>query len=268
MTGTQQGLFTGSLPEMYERYLVAPLFRPFAQALLNAAGVGDSLLDVACGTGVVARLARGAGGDRVRVVGVDVSPGMLAMARSIAPDIDWREGDVAHLPVAADEKFEVVVCHQGLQFFPDKPAAVAEMRRAIAPGGRLAVATWRPIDEVPLMRELKRVAVVHLGDFVDHRHGFGDADAIRRLLAEAGFTSPQISSVTRTIRMPDGETALARLNAMAMVGMSPAAKAMSDEQRAETIANIVSDSAEVIASYLEGDDLVFDISSNVAVASA
>jgi trans-aconitate methyltransferase len=79
--------FTGSLPEMYERFLVAPVFRPFAQALLDRVGVTDDdrLLDVACGTGIVARLARETIGDRVRVVGIDASPGMIAMAKSVAP---------------------------------------------------------------------------------------------------------------------------------------------------------------------------------------
>jgi ubiquinone/menaquinone biosynthesis C-methylase UbiE len=97
MAASPPGLFSSSLPEIYERYLVAPLFRPFAQELLDRVGIGQNvrLLDIACGTGIVARLAQDIAGDRARIVGVDVSPGMLAMARSMAPTIDWREGDAA-----------------------------------------------------------------------------------------------------------------------------------------------------------------------------
>jgi len=68
-----------------------------------------------------------------RVVGVDVSPGMIAMAKAVAPNIDWREGDAAHLPVGVEEAFDIVSCHQGLQFFADRPAAIGEMRRVLAP---------------------------------------------------------------------------------------------------------------------------------------
>src|SRR5262249_25268361 len=151
MAASPQGLFTGSLPEMYERFLVAPLFRPFAQELLDRAGISrdDRLLDVACGTGIVARLAREMIGDRGRVVGVDASPGMIAMARTVAPAIDWREGDAAHLPVGDDQAFEIVSCHQGLQFFADKPAATREMRLALPPGGLLALGPRRAAPGLP-----------------------------------------------------------------------------------------------------------------------
>jgi ubiquinone/menaquinone biosynthesis C-methylase UbiE len=89
MAASPPGLFSSSLPEIYER--------PFAQELLDRVGIGQNvrLLDIACGTGIVARLAQDIAGDRARIVGVDVSPGMLAMARSMAPTIDWREGDAA-----------------------------------------------------------------------------------------------------------------------------------------------------------------------------
>jgi len=269
MAASPLGLFTGSLPEMYERFLVAPLFRPFAQELLDRAGISrdDRLLDVACGTGIVARLAREMIGDRGRVVGVDASPGMIAMARTVAPAIDWREGDAAHLPVGDDQAFEIVSCHQGLQFFADKPAATREMRRALAPGGRLALATWLPVQDIPLIRDLQQVAERHLGPIADQRHSFGDADALGRLLGDVGFHAIQIETVTRAVRMHDGAV-FPRLNTMALVGMNAAAKAMSEEQRAQVTAAITSDSMDVVQPYLDGGELVFDLSSNMAVARA
>jgi ubiquinone/menaquinone biosynthesis C-methylase UbiE len=98
----------------------------------------------------MARVARQRLGETGYVVGVDISPDMLAVARAVEPAIDWREGNASGLPLRDGEQFDVVVCQQGLQFFPDKPAAAAQMRRALAKGGRLAVATWRPDDEIPL----------------------------------------------------------------------------------------------------------------------
>jgi ubiquinone/menaquinone biosynthesis C-methylase UbiE len=264
-----QGLFAGSLPEIYERLLVAPLFRPFAQDLLDRVGIAenDRLLDVACGTGVVARLAREGFGVRGRIVSVDASPGMIATARMVAPELEWREGDAARLPVGLDETFDVVTCHQGLQFFADTPAALGEMRRVLAPGGRLAAAAWLPADDIPLMRDLQRVAERHLGPIEDQRHSFGDADRMTRLLADAGYRAIRIERVTRTIRMSDGAV-FPRLNTMALVGMSAAAKALTEEQRAQVVAAITNDSIDAATPYLRGGELVFDLVSNVAIARA
>ena len=89
-----------SFPEMYEQALVGPLFHPWAERLLDDVelAAGDCVLDVACGTGILARLAKDRLGESARVVGVDLNPAMLAVARQVAPGVDWREGDVAALP--------------------------------------------------------------------------------------------------------------------------------------------------------------------------
>lgn len=178
-----------SFPEIYERALVAPLFQPWAEILLDCVRVSDRdcVLDLARGTGIVARLARQrlAGGGRV--VGIDASPQMLAVAAAVAPEIEWREGNATALPVDANESFDVVTCQQGLQFFSDKPAAAREMRRVLAPGGRVAVATWCALNDNPLFEELHGIAERHVGQFVDARHSYGDADAMTRPLSEAGF---------------------------------------------------------------------------------
>jgi ubiquinone/menaquinone biosynthesis C-methylase UbiE len=263
------GLFSSNIAEVYERFLVGPLFSPFAQQLLDRAALAptERLLDIACGTGVVARTAQQVHGHRGQAVGVDASPAMLGMARTVAPTIEFREGDASRLPVGNTEQFDLVSCHQGLQFFPDKPAAIREMRRVLAPGGRIALGTWLSVPDVPLIRDLHRVGERHLGPFVDQRHSLGDVDAIRRLLAEVGLRTIEVETVTRTIRMPDGAI-FARLNTMAIVGMSPAAKAMSEEERAQAIAVIANDSLDAIQGYLDGTELVFDLGSNVAIARA
>ncbi len=257
-----------SFPEMYERYLVEPLFRPWAEIILQRLelAAGDRLLDVACGTGIVARLASQRLG-AARVVGVDVNPQMLAVASALAPDIDWREGSAGALPIDDREKFDVAVCQQGLQFFPDKPAAAREMRRVLASGGRLAIATWRPLDEIPLLQELHRVVERHVGAVVDRRHGFGDAAALGALLAGAGFQDVRVETLSRTMSVDDAAV-FVRMNAMAIVGMSTASAAMDDARRAEVVASIAGDSSHVLRPYAAGQGLAFELSTNVAMARA
>jgi ubiquinone/menaquinone biosynthesis C-methylase UbiE len=101
--------------EIYERVLVGPLFRPFAEQLVArlAPKPTDSIIDVACGTGIVARVAREKLGPEARIVGVDVAPAMLAVARSVDQTIDWRHGNATSLPVDASDHFTVLTCHQG-----------------------------------------------------------------------------------------------------------------------------------------------------------
>lgn len=258
-----------SFPEMYEQWLVGALFRPWAEIAVDRAGLkaGDRVLDVACGTGIVARLARehvGAGG---KVVGVDVSPGMLAVAQRVAPEIEWREGNAAALPIADHETFDVVLCQQGLQFFPDKPTAVREMRRALVPGGRAVVACWRSVDEVPAFKALQTVAERHAGPITDHRYSFGDAAALERLLADGGFRDVKVERLTHTVRFTEGAV-FVRMNAMALVGMSAAGKGLDDAQRAKMVDTIVADSAAVIPPFAQGAALAFEMSSNIATATA
>ena len=255
-----------SFPAMYEQWLVGPLFRPWAEVLLDrlAPAAGDRVLDIACGTGIVARVAHervGAGG---AVVGVDVSPGMLEVARAVAPAVTWRDGSALDLPLAEGERFDVVTCQQGLQFFPDRPAAARQLRRARAPGGRIGGATWRPAEEIPIFTRLQAVAERHLGPLVDQRHAFGDGGQLAALLEEAGIRDVAVETVTRPLRFDDGAM-FVRLNTMALVGMSAAAKAMSDEARAATVTAVVGDSADVLAAFSDGAAAVFAVSSNVAI---
>lgn len=256
-----------SFPQMYEQWLVGPLFRPWAEMTVEELAVspGDRVLDIACGTGILARVAKERIGDGGHVVGVDISPDMLAVARSIVPAIEWREGNASALPLKDGERFDVVACQQGLQFFPDKPAAAAQMRRALAKGGRLAVATWRSDEEIPYFRELRRVAERHLGAISDQRYGFGDAAQLETLLRDAGFNEVRSKVLLRTIRFEDG-AAFLRLNTMALVGMSTAGKAMNDRERKDLVEEIESDSVSVQQSYTDGSALAFELRTNLAMA--
>jgi ubiquinone/menaquinone biosynthesis C-methylase UbiE len=257
-----------SFPQMYERWLVGPLFQPWAEMTLEEVRLSpdDRVLDIACGTGIVARVASERLGDAGHVVGIDLSPDMLAVARAVAPNVDWREGNASALPLRDGEQFDVVVCQQGLQFFPDKPAAAAQMRRALAEGGRLAIATWRSDDEIPFFRELRRVAERHLGPIVDQRYGFGDAGALELLLRNAGFHDVRSRTVSRIIRFQDGAPFL-RLNAMAFVGMGTASKGMDEQERKQVLDAIVSESEPVLQRYTDASGLSFGLSTNLATAT-
>jgi ubiquinone/menaquinone biosynthesis C-methylase UbiE len=266
---SEAALFTTmTFPQIYEQLLVGPLFRPFAEDLVARLNPGphDRLLDVACGTGIVARVARGRMGPAARIVGVDASAPMLAVARDVDATIDWREGNAMTLPVSDDERFSLLACHQGVQFFPDKMAAVQEMRRVLVPGGRLAIGTWRPLAETALFSELHPIAERQLGPVVDARHSFGDANGIVRLLADAGFQKVQVETISHHIRMPD-PMVMARLNATALASMSERAKSMSEAERQQAIDRIVTDSASTIARYATGGVLVFALSTNLATAA-
>jgi ubiquinone/menaquinone biosynthesis C-methylase UbiE len=258
-----------SFPEIYEGVLVGPLFRPFAEALLAcvAPQPGDKVIDVACGTGIVARIARDRLGADAQVVGVDIAPTMLAVARKVDPSIDWRQGDATALPVRVDERFTVLTCHQGLQFMPDKPATVREMRRVLESRGRVAIATWCSLDQLPDVHALNAVVERHVGPIVDSRHSLGDADTLRTLLADGGFRDVRVETVTHDVRFVDGAL-YARLNAMAAIGMSDRGKSMSEAARAELAGQVASESQDLITKATRNRQFVLSLSTHVALAHA
>jgi ubiquinone/menaquinone biosynthesis C-methylase UbiE len=149
----------GDAPELYHRYLVPAVTALWAADLVASAEVapGERVLDVACGTGVVARIASGIVGGDGLVAAVDINPGMLRVARGIDPSpgaaIEWVEASALALPFP-DAAFDVVLCQLGLQFVPDRGVALREMRRVLARGGRLALNVYGPIEHNPATRAL------------------------------------------------------------------------------------------------------------------
>jgi ubiquinone/menaquinone biosynthesis C-methylase UbiE len=253
--------------EIYERVLVGPLFRPFAEQLVAwvAPHRGDSVIDVACGTGIVARVAREQLGPQARIVGVDVAPAMLAVARTVDQTIDWRQGNATSLPVDATEQFTVLTCHQGLQFMPDKPAAIREMRRVLAAGGRIAIATWSSLEDLPGMHELNAVVERHVGRIVDSRHSFGDSNALKHLLVEAGFGDVHVGTLAHDVQFADGAL-FARLNAMAVIGMSDKGKALSEAERGELAGQIADESQSAVARSTKNGMFVLPLTTIFATA--
>jgi SAM-dependent methyltransferase len=144
----------GTAAEAYQRELVPTVFGPWAPRVLELAALrpGMRVLDVACGTGVVARLAAEAVGAAGRVAALDVNPGMLVVAAALKPtggaEIEWVEASAQALPFA-EASFDVVCCQLGLQFFPDRAGALREMARVVEPGGLVVLMVWRTIERAP-----------------------------------------------------------------------------------------------------------------------
>lgn len=186
--------------EIYEHVLVPSIFEPWSEEIIARArpiGPSDRILDLGCGTGIVARKLRERLGGGARITGVDMNGQMLAVARKAAPEIDWREANAMSLPFA-DASFDIVVCQQMLQFVPDPLVALAEIRRVLVPGGKVVFATWRPRHEIPFFEVLGKIVEKHLGPCNEKRFRLGDDAELRRLLAEAGFANVALDVVTRT----------------------------------------------------------------------
>jgi len=183
----------------YEALFVPSLFRQWASPLLDTARVatGDRVLDVACGTGVLAREAQPRVAPCGLVVGLDAMGGMLEVARELAPQIFWRQGDAQQLPFEA-QAFDAVLCQFGLMFFADKPAALSEMHRVLVPAGRLAVAVFDGLEHNPTYaREvalLERIAGSAAAEALRAPFVMGDADELQRLAREADLETVEVST--------------------------------------------------------------------------
>ena len=142
MTGEQDRLWVGSMPEAYDRWLAPSVFRPFAQELARRAArlAPRKVLELAAGTGVLTTELLAAL-PAAEVTATDLNTAMVEFGSRQAPGAEWRQADALDLPFG-DGRFDLVACEFGVMFFPDKPAAFAQVRRVLAPGGTLLFTTW------------------------------------------------------------------------------------------------------------------------------
>jgi len=226
----------------YEGIMVPRLFVPWADVLLDRLALepGQKVLDVACGPGTVARAAARRVGPTGQVTGVDFSPAMLAIARGKSPvdngaPIEYFEGPADKLDLP-DDDVDVVTCQHGLQFFPDRPAALAEMRRVLRPNGRLGIAVWRSIAECPPFDALADGIVEVLGEQAATTYrsgpwGFADPDELAALLDAAGFTEVAVTRHELPLEFDGGATQLVDTLPVAAVAQDVAALDEAGHQR-------------------------------------
>jgi ubiquinone/menaquinone biosynthesis C-methylase UbiE len=197
--------------EFYERYMVPVIHGPLAADLVArvAPQPGERVLDVACGTGIVARTIAQALAGQVELTGIDISPLMLAVAREAAraegAAITWHAGDATTLPFA-DGAFDLVLCQQALQLMPDMGAATREMHRVLVPGGRVAISAWTSIERNPFDMLVAQAFQRHVGKpVIDVAFALGDPAVFAGLVAEAGFVDIAIETHQVTARFPSAD---------------------------------------------------------------
>jgi ubiquinone/menaquinone biosynthesis C-methylase UbiE len=259
----------GNASEVYERHMVPAIFGPWAPILIAQAmlQVGDRVIDVACGTGVVARLAAQNVGASGHVTGLDINPGMLAVARSLAPargtTVEWHEGDAVTIPFS-DETFDVAFSQLGLQYFADRLQALREIRRVLVPEGRLVLLVWRSIVHSPGFAAIAEALDQHVGPtagaVMRAPFVFGDRpEELRTLLSDAGFGDVRIRSDVRMVRFASPEALV-----QYQVAGSPLAGhvAQADDAAREAL---IRDVTTAMQGYLNDEGVAFPIEGHIAV---
>ncbi len=249
MTTTEDFQVSVRTAEQYEERFVPAIFAEWAPLLVEFAGVrpGQDVLDVACGTGIVARtVADRLAGDG-RAVGVDLNEGMLSVARRVRPDLDWRHGDVADLPFA-DSSFDAVLCQMALMFFPDRVRGLQEMARVARPGGVVALAVPATLAAQPaygpFVELAARVAGPEAVSLLSSYWSCGDLDDLRRLASSAGLEVVAVQTHAGTARFGSAEEL-----AVTEVEASPLAERLS----ADAYAAIRAGSRTVLAPFVAPD---------------
>lgn len=255
----------------YVQHFMPRIFDPLALVLLDAARFsrGEHMLDVACGPGTVARMAAELVGPFGRVTATDISEEMLSVAQSLpgpknpSVPVEFVASGAEKLPFE-DEEFDLVICQQGLQFFPDRHAALTEMRRVLKRTGRIAVAVWAQIDQCPyfnaMYHALKETVPDELAEMITIPFSFPFPNALSQELKNADFCDVHLETVSRPLIFEEGvDHAIEALDA---TPLAPRLKSLPPETRAAFV--------EAAKRHLRG--LVWDervetmMVSNIAVA--
>lgn len=251
----------------YEELHVNALFRQWSRPLLDAADVtaDDHVLDVACGTGIVAREALTRVGPTGSVTGIDIGPGMLTVAREIEPRVTWIEGDATQLPFD-DGLFDAVVCQFGLMFFPDRARAVVEMLRCVKPGRTAAVAVWESLEQseaYPITVDLlQRLAGPAAAEALRAPFVLGDTTALTQLFEEAGASALSIETRHGTARFPSVRSMVEA----DVRGWLPIMGVLLDD---DLIEQILAEAEDVLRQFVQPDGtMVFDAPAHIVTAQA
>jgi ubiquinone/menaquinone biosynthesis C-methylase UbiE len=272
----QQGQWqvAGSAADVYERELVPAVFAQWAPLLIELArpDKGNRVLDLACGTGIVARTVAARVGPTGAVVGVDLNPGMLKVAAGVAPrqpqdeaTVEWREASADKLPFQ-NALFNVVYCQLGLQFFADRAMALREVHRVLVAGGRVALMVWRGMHESPGFAALAEALERHVGQaaasIMRAPFGLSDADELTALVRNAGFQEVRVQQRTGVVRFPSVEKFVS-----SYIAGSPLAGPVSQVDDAARVA-LIADVRNALGKYTNGTELAFSIGAHLLRAQA
>lgn len=251
-----------SLAGNYQQVIVPAIMDRWAKDLAKVVSLGNQVVDVACGTGVVSRYAAVEAGESGKVTGVDLNPEMLAVAQAVPSPpgvpIDWHECDAASMPF--DEGvFDVALCQFSLMFFPDQPAALREIRRVLKPKGKLGLSVWcsGPYDQV-----FEGLLANYVGEEAARSPiwSFGDVEWLRSLIEDAGFSIQSLQTDTKPTRYRS-----IRQSVEVVVDWSPALQTLSDKE----LNQLISEMEVELAEYVVSDELAeWPESANVVVATA
>ncbi len=228
-----------SVANAYDDVLVPVLFKPWAERLISAhqPWAGRAVLDLATGTGIVARLLADQVGSDGKVVAADINGEMLAIAKRRCADVDSVVSFVespAHPLDVADATVDVVVCQQGFQFFPDRGAAAQEMHRVLRPGGRVIVSTWRPVTECEFFgavcSALNSIGVSEIADAMRVPFDFMPETELASHFDAAGFASVEVKQQEQDLVLPGG--AKHAIDAAYATPIAPKLRALSQEKQA------------------------------------
>jgi ubiquinone/menaquinone biosynthesis C-methylase UbiE len=256
--------------EAYETFFVASIYRYWTPLLLQRAAPqkGERVLDVACGTGVVARSMVPMVGPQGKVVGLDINPAMLEVACQQFSDhcaeIDWREGRAENMPFSRQE-FDLVTCQQGIQFF-NRTTAAREMYRVLRPKGRVAISVWRSLEENPFYKKVfGTVASVFNFSMADVGAPFvyGDQDALKNLLLDAGFQQVRVDPVRQEVYFHDLDHFVEMTTRAASV-VIPAFSTMDGEKKSELMAKVNQQLAGYLKEHTKDGVLTFTMAANIA----
>jgi ubiquinone/menaquinone biosynthesis C-methylase UbiE len=231
----QNAQFAGAIPAAYDRYLGPILFQPYAEDLAARLKVDadSSVLELACGTGILTRVLRDRLPTTVRLVATDLNEPMIQnAARKFAEEeaVEWRQADACNLPFD-DASFDAVVCQFGIMFVPDKALSAREARRVLKPGGVFLFNVWDAMEH----NDLGRIAHQTISGFFENDpptfyqvpFGYHDQDEIKRVLEEAGFRDPRVDVVRKV-----GSASRAEDAAIGLVQGNPVAAAIAERDPA------------------------------------
>ena len=249
----------------YEALFVPALFAQWAPKIIDAANVlaGQSVLDVACGTGVLASEARLRTGPTGYVAGLDPGVGMLAVAKELVPSLDWRQGTAESMPFA-DASFDAVVSQFGLMFM-DRDKALREMLRVLKPQGRLVVAVWDNVQNIPAYAAevslLDRLAGTRAADALRAPFALGDCKLLGELFNKAGASSVMITTSKGVARFPS-------IRVMVEADLRAWLPVMGVSLSEEEIVRILEEAEDALDSYVTDDGRVtFEAPAHVVTAT-